>query len=196
MKQIFLGVYISAILGMAQANALEIYGASPVSYYRYDGQPATPASAANSGPCGSFAATLTDTAYPGIRNGYGNGLSFAFWDSAPTWIGASTVGHGLSHTGGLSHTFRNNDQKSALSFAILNGQTSRDAILYDAPNTFDTHAADAAHDGPVFEAAPDTLAPGPEPQQYVPEPQTIAMLFAGLGLLGLVARRGRGNPFD
>ena len=190
MSHIFLGAYIFAILGVTQAGALEIQNTLPVS--RYDGQPITLTSTSNSGPCGSFSATSAGTAHSGYAYGYAGGLSFAFWDSTlwdsknpggitPTWVGASRSG---------------DHQKSAISFAILNGQNNRDGTFGHVPNINDTHAENVGYGCPVFRADPDSVAQAPEPQTYVPEPQSLAMLLVGLGLLGLGALRRRSNPFD
>lgn len=75
MKHIFLGMYISAILGVAQAGAHEISSSSPIYFFLCDGQPLTVTGAENSGSCSSFAATSAGTDYSGNENGYVNDFS-------------------------------------------------------------------------------------------------------------------------
>ena len=192
MSHIFLGAYIFAILGVAQAGALEIHNTLPVSLSRNDGQPITLTSTPNSGPCGTFAATSAGTAYSGNAYGYADGLPYAFWDHT-LW--------GSNNPGGITSTWvgasKNGDhQKNAVSFAILNGKTNRDGTFGHVPNLNDTHAENVGYGCPLFRTDPDSVAMAPEPQTYVPEPQSLAMLLAGLGLLGLGALRRRSNPFD
>lgn len=90
MKHIFLSVYISAILGVAQAGAHEISSSSPIYFSHYDGQPLTVPGAGKSGSCSSFAATSAGAGYSGNENGYGDGFPFGFaiWNDQHNRYGA------------------------------------------------------------------------------------------------------------
>jgi hypothetical protein len=158
LKRILSGVFLSVILGVAQAGTLEISNTSAITFFDYDGQPSTATGVQNRGSRGSSAATssgITVATYSGYERGYLNG----------------------------------DKQLESGGVATLNGQTSKygkfDYIL-GFTNSF---TGNLEYEHVVVGVNSANTAP-------VPEPQTYAMMLAGLGLLGLSIRRRKNNNFD
>jgi hypothetical protein len=205
MKRIWLGLILSVASGMAAADALVIDNPSAISFSHYDGQPRTVTGAESSGFWGSLYATISGkftATYLGNESGYVNKFSLGFGNgkllesnslgtTVSTEVEAGTVNFSFSDNAGLGHTFRNGDvQQSAFGFAIMQGQTNKYGTFDYILGFNDSYTGDADYDdfvvGISFAGA---MAP-------VPEPQTYAMIFAGLGLLALSARRRKSGMFD
>jgi hypothetical protein len=212
MKRILLGVFISAIWGMSQAatlpvpqtGALAIDNTSFISFSGYNGQPATVTGAESYGFWGSLVATtagIFTATYLGNESGYVDSYHFGAGNGAlleSNQLGATisqSVGAGLlnfsfSDNAGLGHTFANGDQQQQVfGFAILNGQTNKYGTFDYLLGFNDSYSGDADYDDFVVGVNFTSMAP-------VPEPQTYAMILAGLGLLGFSARRRKGENFD
>jgi hypothetical protein len=98
------------------------------------------------------------------------------------WVDGGTVNFSFSDNAGLGHVFNNGDQQSnPFGFVIMQGQTNKYGTFDYLLGFNDSFTGDADYDdfvvGINFVAA-------------VPEPETYAMLLAGLGLLGM-SMRGR-----
>jgi hypothetical protein len=162
--------------------------------------------AQGSGSWGSLFTTSAGTFYAtylGQESGYVNSFSLgsgsgtlfesnSLGTTISQSVGVGTVSFSFSDNQSASHVFHNGDQGNPFGFVIMQGQNS----TYSAFGHFDyllgfndswvqgfagNTAGDADYDdfvvGVSFEAAP------------VPEPESYAMLLAGLGLLGLSVRR-------
>jgi hypothetical protein len=81
---------------------------------------------------------------------------------------------------------------SGLTFDSLNpGEASRYLLLYTDASTFASNSIASVIDGSIANAA--TFAPMLSP---VPEPETYALMLAGLGLMGFVGRRRAKKSFS
>jgi len=193
MKRVILGILLSAVFGVAQAAILEIKNSSAISFSGYDGQPATITGAQSTGFWGSLFANTAGTfsaTYLGNESGYTNKYTFGVGN---TLFESNTLGTTITESVGpgtvkfsfldsMGMTFSNGQQQSQpLGFAILNGQTNKYGTFDYLLGFNDSYRGDADYDdfvvGVNFVAAP------------VPEPETYAMLLAGLGLIGFSARR-------
>ncbi len=208
MKRVLLGIFISAIWSMSQAatqaGALVIDNASKISFSGYNGQPATVTGSQSRGFWGSLVATtagiLTAT-YLGNESGYvnsfklGTGSGALFESSAlgttiSQSVGAGLLSFGFVDNAGSGHVFNNGDQQQKpFGFAILRGQTNKYGAFDYLLGFNDSFGGDADYDDFVVGVNFTSMAP-------VPEPQTFAMILAGLGLFGLSARRRKDEHFD
>jgi len=193
MKRVIFGILLSAVFGAAQAAVLEIKNSSAISFSGYDGQPAMITGAQSTGFWGSLFANAAGTfsaTYLGNESGYTNKYTFGvgntlFESNALGTTISESVGPGtvkFSFLDSMGMTFSNGqNQGQTLGFAILNGQTNKYGTFDYLLGFNDSYRGDADYDdfvvGVNFVAAP------------VPEPQTYAMLLAGLGLIGFSARR-------
>ncbi|MBU0621556.1 MAG: PEP-CTERM sorting domain-containing protein [Gammaproteobacteria bacterium] len=206
MKRILLGLFIFTSLGMANTGALAagtlvIDNPSAISFSYYDGQPQTVTGTLSQGFWGSIFATgsgIFTATYLGNESGYVDKFSLGFGDgrllesnvvgtSISMGIDAGTVDFSFSDTEGLGHKFRNGDaQFDAFGFAIMAGQTNQYGSFDYILGFNDLYAGDTDYDDFVVGI---NFAP-------VPEPQTYAMILAGLGLLGVSFRRRKSGMFD
>jgi hypothetical protein len=72
-KRILSGVFLSVILGVAQAGTLEISNTSAITFFDYDGQPSTATDVQNRSSLGSSAAPSSGimvATYSGYERGY------------------------------------------------------------------------------------------------------------------------------
>jgi len=199
-KRIVLGVLLSAMFGGAHAGTVEIANSSVVTFSGYDGQPLSITGAQNSGFWGSIVTTSAGTfsaTYLGNESGYVNSFAFGLGgmllelsDLGTTIsqeVGSGLVAFNFSDNAGLGHTFNNGDQQqNPFGFAILNGQTNKYGTFDYLLGFNDSYTGDADYDDFVV---------GIKFVSAVPEPETYAMLLAGLGLIGFSARR-RKNDYD
>jgi predicted outer membrane lipoprotein len=194
MKRIILGILLSAAFGVAQAAVLEIKNSQAINFSGYNGQPAYYTGARSTGFWGSLFANTAGTfsaTYLGNESGYRDGFLFfgvgktltefnSIGQTISGSVGPGTVGFSFFDSkGGL---FSNGQQQTKpLGFAILDGKTLRKGTFDYLLGFNDSYTGDADYDdyvvGVNFVAAP------------VPEPETYAMLLAGLGLIGFSARR-------
>lgn len=200
MKRIVLGVLLSVMFGGAHAGTVEIANSSVVTFSGYDGQPLSITGAQNSGFWGSIVTTSAGTfsaTYLGNESGYVNSFAFGLGgmllelsDLGTTIsqeVGSGLVAFNFSDNAGLGHTFNNGDQQqNPFGFAILNGQTNKYGTFDYLLGFNDSYTGDADYDDFVV---------GIKFVSAVPEPETYAMLLAGLGLIGFSARR-RKNDYD
>ena len=119
-------------------------------------------------------------------------VSFSFSDSYQNETGCWW----WATTNTYTDTFRNGETAGPVfGYAIMNGQTNRYGTFDYILGFNDIYGGDADYDdfvvGVKFTSAvvPPVVAP-------VPEPQTYAMLLAGLGLVGLSTRRRKNGTFD
>ena len=203
MKKIILGALLTALFGVAQASTLTINNSSVINFTGYSGQPLEVTGAYNTGFWGSLfsniAGTFTAT-YLGNESGLTNNFSFGLGNSLlesnrlgatiSSSVGAGTIGfsfsgnNGTGSTFGPVNTFANGSQQTLpLGFAILNGQSNRFGTFQYLLGFNDSFTGDADYDDFVVGV---NFSP-------VPEPETYAMLLAGLGLIGYSARRRKMN---
>lgn len=202
MKKLIFTTLLAATMGVAQAGTLGIANSSVINFSNYDGQPKTITGAQSSGFWGSLFTTSAGTfsaTYLGNESGYTNNFSFGLGNSLlesnflgktiSTAVGTGTVGFTFSDNSGSGHTFANGSQQTLpLGFAILRGQTNKYGSFQYLLGFNDSYKGDADYDdfvvGVNFVSAP------------VPEPETYAMLLAGLGLIGFSARRRKNDSTD
>jgi hypothetical protein len=198
MKRFVIGIMLTAIFGVAQASVLEIQNSSAVTFSGYDGQPAGITGTETSGFWGSLYANVAGTFYAtylgnesGYTNNYTLGVGKTLLESndlgatVSKSVGAGTVGFSFSDDHG--GTFSNgNAQTGVLGFTIMNGQTNQYGTFDYILGFNDSYTGDADYDDFVVGVKFVPVAP-------VPEPQTYAMLLAGLGMIGFTARRRKGH---
>lgn len=203
MKRIALGLMFASIFGIAQADTatLEIANGSNVTFSNYDGVPLMITGDQSSGSWGSLFTTgggYFSATYLGNESGYTNDFSFGLGNDAlledhdtgttiSQWVDGGTVNFSFSDDDGLGNVFSNGDQQSnPFGFVIMNGQTNRYGTFDYLLGFNDSFTGDADYDdfvvGVNFVAA-------------VPEPETYAMLLAGLGLLGMSMRSRKSSMF-
>lgn len=194
MKRTVLGILLAVIFGAAQAGTLEIANASAISFNGYDGQPLTVTGAQSSGFWGSLFTTsggVFSATYLGNESSYVDKFSFGIGGSLlesnslgstiSMLVGAGTVGFGFSDNAGGGHTFSNGQQQTLpFGFAILKGQTNKYGTFDYLLGFNDSYRGDADYDDFVV---------GVNFASAVPEPETYAMLLAGLGMLCYTVRR-------
>jgi hypothetical protein len=196
MKRIALGILLSTLLGTAQAGILTIDpGSTPVIFAGYDGQPATVTGPKTTGSLGSLSvdsAGIFSATYLGNESGFTDKYTLAIVNSLletnnlGDTISAPVV-PGLvdfSFSDNQGFTFSNGTVPTpVLGFAILSGATNQFGPFDFILGFNDSFSQDADYDdfvvGVKFVSAP------------VPEPETYAMMMAGLGLIGFMARRRR-----
>ena len=197
MKKIILATLLTALFGVAQASTLNIANSSAISFTGYSGQPLTVTGAQNTGFWGSLFSTTAGTfsaTYLGNESGFTNNFSFGLGNSLlesnllgrtiTSSVGAGTIGFSFSDNSGTGNTFSNGSvQTRPLGFAILNGQTNAFGTFQYLLGFNDSFTGDADYDDFVVGV---NFSP-------VPEPETYAMLLAGLGLIGYSARRRKLN---
>ena len=179
--------------GFAQAQLSIDTPSSSFSFSGYDGQPATVTGTLSSGIHGTLWANAAGTAtftYLGQESGYANLFKFSVGSQSLTE--GNNVGDfisGMVGAGALSFSF--DTVSPAGSFA--NGTLAGNARMVYVANkvttagTFDYVIG--FNDSCACDGDYDDFVVGVKFANAVPEPETYAMLLAGLGLLGFAARR-------
>lgn len=194
MKRFALGLLLWSLLGVAHAKSeLTIVNKESIRFSGYNGQPAFVTGIFNKGSFGALSAKEAGTFYAtflGQESSYVNKYSLSLNNSL---LETNSLGTTISKQVGpgiISFTFTDDkgsvfsngqNQTSVLGFAIMNGQTNRYGTFDYILGFNDSFRNDADYDdfvvGVRFVAAP------------IPEPETFAMMLAGLGLVGFAARR-------
>ena len=200
MKRTLLGLFFCGIFGSTQAATLNISDPLAMTFSGYDGQPLTVTGAESHGSFGSLSTTSAGTFYAtylGNESSYNNSFSLG---AGATLTEASLLGAtiskavsagivGFSFSDSVGFTFSNGTaQTSVLGYTILPGQSNPYGTFDYVLGFNDSAKVDADYDdyvvGVRFVATPVPFVATP-----VPEPETYAMLLAGLGLMGIVTRR-------
>ena len=198
MKKVILSTLLASLLGVAQASTLEIANSSVINFSGYNGQPLTVTGSQSTGFWGSLFTTSAGTfsaTYLGNESGYVNSFTFGLGNSLletnflgrtiSQMVGAGTVGFSFSDNAGSGHTFANGSQQTKpLGFAILDGQTNKYGTFQYLLGFNDSYTGDADYDDFVV---------GVNFVSSVPEPETFAMILAGLGLIGFSTRRRKND---
>ena len=184
-------------MGAAQAGTLQSTNTSAITFSNYNGQPATVTGAKSTGFWGSLFTTSAGTFYAtylGNESGFTNGFTFGM---AGSLLESNTLGQTISMSVGTGPvgfsfydgfaTFANGATSSLpLGFAIMNGSSLSYGPFDYILGFNDSFRGDADYDDFVV---------GVRFVSAVPEPETYAMLLAGLGLMGFTARRRKASPF-
>ncbi|MGQ0509581.1 MAG: PEP-CTERM sorting domain-containing protein [Betaproteobacteria bacterium] len=179
--------------GLAHAQ-LTITGSSFLSWSGYNGQPALETGVLSSGVRGTLSALAPGTAtftYLGNESGYTNAFNFSL--GSQHLFESSAVGtaiSGLVGAGALDFSF----STLAPAGSFSNGST-RIAYIGDVSTAhfgrFDFVLG--FNDSYTGDADFDDFVVGVNFASPVPEPETYAILLAGLGMLGFAARRRKLN---
>ena len=175
--------------GLAQAQ-LTVAGSSFASWSGYDGQPVAQTGVLSSGIRGTLTALGAGTAsFTYLGNESGNVNQFNFSVGSQVLTEGSAVGatiFGLIGPGSVGFSFRDVTTSSTFSNGsaaivyVANGATTNYGTFNYIIGFNDNGSTDGDYDD--FVVGVRFAAP-------IPEPETYAMLLAGLGLLGFAARR-------
>ncbi|MDO8990255.1 MAG: PEP-CTERM sorting domain-containing protein [Sideroxyarcus sp.] len=215
MKRIALSLLLASLCGVAQAGSLVATISVPaITFSGYDGQPLGVTGAQNHGNWGWLSTTSAGTFYAtylGQESGYVN--SFSFGSGNGTLLESNALGTTISQSVGndgivnfsfsdnqsASHVFSNRDQGNPFGFVIMAGQSSTYSQFgrFDYLLGFNDSWVQGFSGNTVGDADYDDFVVGVNfVSAPVPEPETYAMMFAGLGLLGLSVRRRKSHTFD
>lgn len=193
MNKLLVGLLLAFTASVSQA-ALTIVNPSVVNFFGYDGQPSSITGTYTTGQFGALSATTAGTfsaTYLGNESGNFNafGLSLGGFILENENLGktiSSDVSAGIIPFGFIDFTnpgffINGSKQTKVLGFAILEGKVTEYGNFDYILGFNDNFKSDADYDdiviGVKFVAA------------AVPEPETYAMLLAGLGIVGFTARR-------
>jgi hypothetical protein len=191
MKRLLSTLALIALAGSVHAQ-LVVTGSSAATFSGYDGQPAAQTGVLTNGVHGSLESLLSGTAtFTYLGNESGNSNLFTFTVGPQTLTEANLVGDTISGgigAGPLGFSFT--DTNTASTFG--NGST---AIVYVA-NVNTTSYGNFQYvigfnDNGSADGDFDDFVVGVNVTTAVPEPETYALMLAGLGAMGFVARRRR-----
>lgn len=218
MSRIVFGLLLFAFISVSQAGVLKIENASYITFNGYSDQPYNVTGAKNDGFLGTLVTTsagIFTATYLGNESYYTDSYHFGAGNGAlleTNKLGATIslsveggiVNFGFSDNFGLGHTFNNGDklqydknQKKCrtsnpiMSFAIMDGQTKKYGKFDYILGFNDSYTGDADYDD--FVVGVNFIS---TPTAPVPEPESYAMMLAGLGLLGFSVRRRKSGIFD
>jgi PEP-CTERM motif len=195
MKRFALSLLLWSLIGVAHATSgLTIVNKTSIPRFSfYNGQPATVTGVLSRGSFGALSAKEAGIFYAtflGQESGFVNQYSLSLNSALLETNALGTTISKQVAPGIISFTFSDDKggvfsngqtQNSVLGFAIIDGQTNRFGKFDYILGFNDSFGKDADYDdfvvGVRFVAAP------------IPEPETYAMMFAGLGLIGFAARR-------
>lgn len=193
LRKLLVGSGMMLIGGLAHAQ-LAITGSTAASWSGYNGQPAAQTGILSSGVKGTLSALNGGTAsftFLGQESGYVNRFNFAVGSQVLTEANAvGTTISGLIGPGSVQFSFTDTNHSNTFSngsgniaFVANRATTSLGSFAYIIGFN-DSFTGDGDYDdfvvGVNFAVTP--LAP-------VPEPETYAMMLAGLGLLVIAGRR-------
>jgi len=195
MKRIAFGLLLSTLLGTAHAGILSINTPVAKTFTGYNGQPETITGPESSGFWGSL---VTDSAGTFSATYLGNESAFvdkftlniagslleanALGTTISTLVSSGLVDFSFADNSGAGHTFANGQaQTPVLGFMIMPGQTNELGTFDYILGFNDSSTGDADYDDFVVGVKFVTAA--------VPEPETYAMMLAGIGMMGFMARR-------
>ena len=216
LKRVVFGLLLTAVWNVSQAGSLVIHNATQIKNIKgYDGQPAQVTGTETKGTLGTLYATsggIFSVTYLGEESGYldsfslGNGKGLLESDKLGTTISEKVNAAGIvtfsfsdlyqvvdckKKTKTYTDTFANGQKAGdVFGYAIMKGQANKYGAFDYILGFNDIYGGDADYDDFVV-GVKFTSAVAP-----VPEPQTYAMLLAGLGLLGLSIRRRKDGAFD
>ncbi|MEO7008708.1 MAG: PEP-CTERM sorting domain-containing protein [Caldimonas sp.] len=189
MKRI-LSMLALVVLASSAKSQLAVNGSSTKSFSGYDGEPATITGTLSSGVQGTLESLLAGTAtFTYLGNESGNSNLFTFTLGPQTLTEANAIGTsvtGAIGAGALGFSFT--DTNTASTF--FNGSS---ALVY-VPNVNTSSYGNFQYvigfnDNGSSDGDFDDFVVGVNVAAAVPEPETYALMLAGLGALGFVSRR-------
>ncbi len=195
MKNLF-GIRIVRAIALLALSVMPISQASADYQLNYVGTPFAAASGAYDTTMRVTASfVLTDTLYNSLAGNAGQAVVYAFTTLVPGLV-SYQVNDGVQSFSNLADlnalvlTISSTNDVTNWAFASYSGITGGEVCSQSNP-AVSTCVGDSVRDigGIAGSVGYNALAPGTWTVTSVPEPETYAMMIAGLGLLGFLARR-------